>query len=127
MPLLNFQKQFAPKVESGEKNHTIRARRRDGRDPKKGQTLFLYTGLRTEASRKLGESPCTSSVPIQIDPENIVVAGELLDPFQEEELAIDDGFDCITDFREYFLKDHPKKGTGAEQFDGYLIHFKPLK
>ena len=34
MPLLGFQKQFAPLVESGEKRQTIRAYRKDGKDPK---------------------------------------------------------------------------------------------
>lgn len=127
MPLLNFQKQFAPKVESGEKNHTIRARRKDGRDPRKGQTLFHYTGLRTKASRKLGESICTRSVPIHIDPDYVVVAGIVLSDYQEETLATSDGFDTVSDFREFFLKNHPKKGTGEEQFDGYLIQWESLK
>lgn len=33
MPALNFQTQFAPAVERGEKCQTIRAYRKDGRNP----------------------------------------------------------------------------------------------
>ena len=59
MPALNFQERFAPLVESGEKRQTIRAYRKDKRDPKVGDTLYLYTGMRTKACRKLMESRCT--------------------------------------------------------------------
>ena len=53
MPALNFQARFAADVESGAKRQTIRALRRDGRDPKPGQPLYLFTGLRTTSSRRL--------------------------------------------------------------------------
>lgn len=56
MPLLGFQSRFAPLVESGEKRQTIRAYRKDGRDPKPGDRLYLWTGLRTKGARKLGEA-----------------------------------------------------------------------
>lgn len=38
---------------SGEKRQTIRANRKDGRDPKQGQPLMLYTGMRTKSCVKL--------------------------------------------------------------------------
>lgn len=60
MPALNFQKQFAPAVESGEKQQTIRAYRKDGRDVKVGDKLYLYYGMRTKQCRKLGEAHCIS-------------------------------------------------------------------
>ncbi len=60
MPALNFKREFAAAVESGNKRQTIRAYRKDGRDPKRGNTLYLYTGMRTKACRKLGEARCTS-------------------------------------------------------------------
>ena len=59
MPLLGFRQCYAADVESGRKPHTIRAYRKDGRDPKPGDTLYLYTGLRTKQCRKLGEATCT--------------------------------------------------------------------
>ncbi len=53
MPALNFQKRFAPLVESGEKRQTIRKYRKDGRDPTPGCKLYLFTGMRTKACRPL--------------------------------------------------------------------------
>ena len=53
MPALNFQAQFAPLVESGEKRQTIRAYRKDGRDPKPGCRLYLFTGMRTKSCIRL--------------------------------------------------------------------------
>lgn len=44
--LLNFQKQFAPYILDGSKAHTIRGERKDGKRPKPGEMLHLYTGLR---------------------------------------------------------------------------------
>jgi hypothetical protein len=66
MPALSFQKQFVDAVESGEKRQTIRKYRKDGRDPKPGDTLYLYTGMRTKACRKLGEAKCLSAAEIRI-------------------------------------------------------------
>ena len=53
MPALNFRAEFADAVERGEKCQTIRAYRKDGRNPKPGDTLHLYTGMRTRACRRL--------------------------------------------------------------------------
>lgn len=72
MPLFNFQKQFADAVERGEKRQTIRARRKIR--PKIGQIAYLYTGARTKACRKLGESKiiCVREVCIK---KTIVIVG----------------------------------------------------
>ena len=83
MPALNFQKQFADAVESGlfdlrgeprpdrligvrPKLQTIRLYRKDERDPKPGQTLYHFTGMRTKQCRRLGEAECTSVMPVEI-------------------------------------------------------------
>jgi len=49
MGLLNFKMQFRPKIESGEKRHTIRATR--SRPWKVGEKLHLYTGLRQKGAK----------------------------------------------------------------------------
>ena len=67
MPALNFQARFAPLVESGEKRQTIRAYRKDDRDAQAGDTLYLYTGMRTKACRKLGEARCKGVTPVAIN------------------------------------------------------------
>jgi hypothetical protein len=67
MPALNFMPQFVERIEIGlrdpedarAKTHTIRAPRKDGRDPKVGDTLYLYTGLRQKGARRIGVATCT--------------------------------------------------------------------
>ncbi len=115
MPALNFKKQFAPKVESGKKRQTIRRKRRDGKYPRPGQTLYLYTGMRTKSCRKLGEETCKSSLPILIDGRNVVVGGQLLSADEELKLAQADGFEGVEDFRNFF------SNQDADAFDGVLI------
>jgi hypothetical protein len=92
MPALNFKPQFVPKIESGEKQHTIRALRQDGRDPKPGDTLYLYTGLRQKGARKLMEAPCVKVQDIQISWIGIVIDGDTLSPDERHLLAVRDGF-----------------------------------
>ncbi len=58
MPALNFKKEFAALIESGQKTQTIRRPRK--RPIKPGDMLYLYTGMRTKGCRKLGEAECIS-------------------------------------------------------------------
>lgn len=107
MPALNFKKQFAPAVESWEKLQTIRARRKDGRDPKAGQTLYLYTGMRTKVCRKLGETTCKEVIPITIESDLYTIIGtKSLDTHDEVALAKADGFDDLSGFYDFFDKTH---------------------
>ena len=115
MPALNFVKKFAPLVESGKNRQTIRPCRKDGRNPKPGCTLYLYTGMRTKGCRKLKEAECISSEPIVIDDSNIAVGGNLLNHEERWQLARADGFPYTADFREFFRKQY------GLPFSGYLI------
>lgn len=63
MPAYNFQKRFAPLVESGRKHQTIRLTAKGAR---RGATAYLYTGQRTKQCRKLGEGTITDVLPIEI-------------------------------------------------------------
>lgn len=63
MPVYNFQKQFAPLVESGQKPCTIR---QTDKGAKVGDTAYLYTGQRTKQCRKLGEGTIVAVSPIKI-------------------------------------------------------------
>jgi hypothetical protein len=58
MVALNFMKRFASDVERGIKLRTFRL---DGkrRPPRVGETLQLYTGMRTKSCRLLAKSDCT--------------------------------------------------------------------
>ncbi|MCK9402935.1 MAG: hypothetical protein M0Q26_06020 [Chitinophagaceae bacterium] len=66
MPAYSFQERFVPLVLNGTKRQTIRTRREKGY-AKKGDTLYLYFGLRTKYCRKLREEVCTDARSIAID------------------------------------------------------------
>ena len=64
MPALNFQKQFAAKVSSGEKFTTIRQPRKVA--IREGDRLHLYTGMRTRSCVKLGVAEAMAVYRIEI-------------------------------------------------------------
>ena len=79
MPAYNIKEQFAPLVEAGTKRQTIRPPRK--RPTRVGDTLYLYTGMRTKQCRKLREETCTSVWKIEIaTPSQIFMFGEPLSP-----------------------------------------------
>lgn len=120
MPAYNFKGRFAPKVESGAKPHTIRALRRDGRNPKAGQPFIAYQGMRTKHCRLLLRGVITKVQSIAILRHGSVrlddqrLAGAAL-----VALLTDDGFDSYDEFIAFF------KDTYGLPFHGELIHFKP--
>lgn len=121
-PQLNFQKQFADDVEHGRKLQTIRAYRKDKRDPKPGDTLYLFTGQRTKQSRRLGERICTLIQPVHIalgsvglgdinhigKPSHFTILGSsMLQGF-----AQDDGFENFRAMTDWFQRAHGLPFTG---------------
>lgn len=106
MPLLGFKKQFAPLIESGAKRQTIRAKRKDGKNPHIGERLHLYTGLRTKSCRKLGEATCINVQEIAIFAAGIVLSGVWLSTNDQECLARADGFDDFGKMSDFFEKEH---------------------
>ena len=122
MPALNFQAKFAPLVESGEKRQTIRKLRKDGRDPKPGDRLYLYTGMRTKACRKLGEVKCKKVYPIKLyvrsryGPLGRVVS-MIGSPCGVTRLARLDGFKSAAAMFDWFEKTH------GLPFEGLLIRW----
>jgi len=109
MPAFNFKEQFAPDVESGKKRGTIRAFRNDGKPHAKvGDTLMLYTGMRTKACRKLRDATCTKITPVHIAEWGgflcLFLDGVLI--LDDHEFAKDDGFETSKQFYEFFEKTH---------------------
>jgi len=113
MPAFNFQLRFAPRVRLGllrpehplAKRQTIRARRADGRDPKPGQHITLYTGQRTALCMKLGQTVLESRTPVRItggDLYEVHADSMLLTPDKTVALAIADGFNDIDAFFSFF-------------------------
>ena len=107
MPALNFKKRFAPDVAFFRKRQTIRAERKDGRNPRPGDTLYLFTGQRTKSCQRLGAAICESVEEILIFPNSkIVLAGKLLNDKEKDKLAVDDGFHDFPEFMDFFRKEH---------------------
>jgi hypothetical protein len=122
MPLLGFQKQFVPKVESGEKRQTIRKRRKY--PIKIGDTLYLYFGLRTKHSRKLREEICTNVIPITIHMGGVMVGDEWIPAHEISDFARADGFEDGTAFFAFWRKEHGLSiDNPLDDFD--LIQWEP--
>lgn len=115
MPALNFKAQFADDVEFGSKRQTVRAPRKDGRDHcKVGDTIKLYTGMRTKACRLLGEAKVTSIRKIWMDGVSMTLDGQHVpsavydrhSPMTDNEFAEADGFDSFMDMADWFRNVH---------------------
>lgn len=118
MGLYNFKPRFAPFILDGRKTHTIRAER--SHPDKPGNTLHLYTGLRTKKAKLLMRVPCVRVEEIVITDTalpRISIEGHLLNQDEEEALARRDGF---KDFGEML-----KFWEGRLPFKGHIIHWLP--
>jgi hypothetical protein len=118
MPAYNFQQRFADLVECGRKKQTIRARRRDGREPKVGQLFVAYTGMRTKACRQLVTSSIIEVLPIEILA-GIYLDGRCLTSDEAHKLAIADGFVSANEMLGWFIGTH-----GRRRFVGHLIRWR---
>lgn len=104
MPALNFT-MFVAKVRSGMKRQTIRA----GNRFHVGDTLYLFTGMRTKKCCRLGTEVCTAAIPIIMDdPDGVVVIldNDILLGEGLEYLALLDGFDSADRMLDWFGKTH---------------------
>jgi uncharacterized protein YqfB (UPF0267 family) len=118
MGLYNFQQRFVGAVLSGRKNHTIRAHRKHPDKP--GDTMHLYTGLRTKKARLLMRRPCVKVEEILIEEicsTQIYVDGVELDLAERNRLARADGFDSFEQMKEFW--------KGRLPFKGQIIHWQP--
>lgn len=119
MVALNFKAEFADDVEDRRKRRSIRAPRKDGRNPKPGDDLQLYTGMRQAGCRKLGEAKCVRVRPVEISHMGIVLDGRKLyagdtpaylgSPDAESydgDFARADGFSNFTEMADWFDKTH---------------------
>jgi hypothetical protein len=121
--LIGFKKQFAPRILDGSKIFTIRNERKV--PPKIGETIHMYSGLRTKYSELISkEHKYTGSqlVRIYIDSQskdlmkiNISIADNdgskyrYLKEAEQVSFAKHDGFRSIREFGEYWLKENKVK------------------
>lgn len=124
--LFNFQRQFAARVEQGEKRQTIRGRRADGRRPQPGDQVKLYTGLRTRHARLLCQAAVVRCRAVRIDfaandgNGEMVIDGELLQLEHRQTFAAADGFDCWQAMLAWFKDQYGSQGSS---WDGFCVEW----
>jgi|SRR5882724_3354517 len=121
MGLYNFKERFVPRILDGSKTHTIRPLRAVADKP--GNTLHLYTGLRTKSARLLMRVPCVKVESItmkRVGPEilDVIVAidGVELSWSECEAFSRRDGFDNFTHMIEWW--------NGRFPFQGQIVHWR---
>lgn len=119
--LLNFKKQFRPYILDGSKAHTIRGERGDGKRPKPGEMLHLYTGLRQKGAEFILRAPCVKTEDVEIYKrglhERIRICGYELNFDEADALAWADGFRYVAPL----YKHEPDRKEDC--FDGLMVQF----
>ena len=115
MVAYSFKKQFADKVESGEKKQTIRpvGKRRHA---KVGDALQLYTGQRSTSCRKLRDAVCVFTASVRIDTDKFTSRSPFVAQYDGVDgIAKADGFESWEAMRDWFDEQH------GLPFEGVLI------
>lgn len=127
MVAYSFKAQFAAPILAGTKQQTIRANRK--RHARPGETLQLYTGMRTKHCRLIGRAVCQETQNVRLSFINgYVMLGsvgsgsalcrELLRTRADcDAFARRDGFEDWKSLAEFWEANHP----GTRFFDGVLI------
>ena len=122
--VLGFKPQFEEPILQGRKKHTIRIDKNDRWKP--GMKIHFATGVRTRLYHQFYEGFCKSTQKIQILWDNISLNGEFvsvlidgrpIDFDEVETLAVNDGFEDVSEFLNWF----------DEDFKGKIIHWTDLR
>jgi hypothetical protein len=123
--LLNFKPQFVPLIERGEKRQTIRQDRKDGKVPHQGDTVKLYTGLRTRGARMIAACPVVECFTVHMDlrkgKREIVSNGIKLHPGEANSFARLDGFQNATEMFDWFETTYDENSD----FNGFCVRWRP--
>jgi len=110
MPAINFKRKFTAPVASGKKRQTIRKRRK--RPILKGDTLYLYSGMRTKQVLKLRDAKCIAVLPIVITKSLVTLDSKVLNIGEIDRLAKLDGFTTTEAFFQFFSDNYDFPFTG---------------
>ena len=122
--VLGFKPQFKEPILKKKKKHTIRKDKNDRWKP--GMKIHFATGARTRLYHQFYEGFCKSTQRMRILWDNIslngefvsiLVDGRLIDLDEVETLAINDGFEDVSEFLNWFNED----------FEGKIIHWTDLR
>lgn len=119
--IFNFKRQFAPAVRSGLKRQTVRSTRKDSKRPQLGDSVKLYTGLRTTATTLLNAGPVVRcrSVRMDIPAHELVIDGELQSIEQSVSFAQADGFAGRLAMFDWFADQY------GSAFEGFCVEWNP--
>lgn len=135
--LLGFKKRFKQPILDGTKKFTIRERRKI--EPKIGETLYMYTGLRTSDCEKISDKHKLVSIQI-VDlivikvnghiTVDVAVDARILSDEEIEHFVVADGFTDPLDFADYWLegaRTYPDGTAVAERHDLIMHHWTDLR
>lgn len=124
MVAYSFHPQFISPILSGIKAGTVRATGKR-RHAQSGETLQLYTGMRTRQCRLIAEAQCQAAVPIRLTfsvdgRHDVVKAGRaLFHGYSLDVFAVGDGFTSWPALRAFWREHHP----GIDRFEGIWIRW----
>lgn len=120
--VFNFKQQFADAVADFDKLQTVRVERKDGRRPRVGETVKLYTGLRTKKTRLLATGVVEDCFSVRFDMahEQVYIDNDCLSSREANEFAEADGFDDAGAMLTWFVENH-----GERDFSGYCTRWAP--
>lgn len=107
---------FEEKIKQGIKKHTIRWDSKDRWKP--GVKIHFATGVRTSRYNCFMEGECKGTQKIRIEGRDIWIDDVVLNWNEVDDLAMNDGFDCVDDFWAWFDQYSP--------FTGKIIHWTSL-
>lgn len=111
MPAINFKPEFAKLIRTGKKKQTIRQERKNPIKP--GDTLQLYTGLRTKQAKKIKTVTCKDVTKIIIVEHGVILVPPAPTDIIIEKLWREDGFPNFQAFIEFFDKFYGLPFTGV--------------
>lgn len=131
MPAYNFQARFAPAVLSGAKLCTIRRR-----EAKVGSIAYLFTGMRTNACKRLNQGEIVSCEAFELcrsadGTPRVALNWLIMGQTCADALAIADGFDDVRSMLGWFQSTYGERRCSTDGsylvFEGFLVTWVPEK
>ena len=119
--ILGFKPQFEEPILQGSKKHTIRIDKNDRWKP--GMKTHCATGVRTKKFKIFKEDVCRSTQKIRIlytpdgNVATITIDDRAITIYELRTLAINDGFESVSEFLNWFNEDS----------EGKIIHWTDLR
>ena len=131
MSAYNFKKRWELQLRAGTKLTTLRANRKDRREPRIGEPFSAFVGMRTKHCRRLFDSTIVNIDRIELDVAlgeggitpikySVFRNNELMRPAPALQLARDDGFKNLGQLISFFEAEHD---VDRKPFRGWLIRW----